>query len=129
VNILGENILEDQRQLLRNWGVPLRQIGYEAGWKGMQDEEIISFLLRLRRPTLLTLDRDFYQRGLCHARYSLVFLDVKQSEAARFARPRTPPSRPEHPRQADGSRHRASHTGVAVWRLHVDQEVCLGWAD
>ena len=53
MNILDENVLEDQRQLLRNWRVPLWQIGYEAGWKGMQDEEIISFLLGLRRPTLV----------------------------------------------------------------------------
>ena len=60
MNILDENILEDQRQLLRNWRVPLRQIGYEAGWKGMQDEEIISFLLGLRkkpRPLMLNSTR------------------------------------------------------------------------
>lgn len=86
MNILDENVLEDQRQLLLNWRVPLRQIGYEAGWKGMQDEEIISLLLGMRRPTLFTLDRDFYKRGLCHARYSLVYMDVKQSEAAIFVR-------------------------------------------
>lgn len=129
MNILDENILEDQRQLLRNWRVPLRQIGYEAGWKGMQDEEIISFLLSLRRPTLFTLDRDFYQRDLCHARYSLVYLDVRQSETAIFVR--------RVLRHRDLATHakrmgtviRASHTRVAVWRLHADQEVHLGWAD
>jgi hypothetical protein len=128
VNILDENVLEDQRQLLRNWRVPLRQIGYEAGWKGMQDEEIISFLLGLRRPTLFTLDRDFYQRGLCHARYSLVYLDVKQSEAAIFVRRVLRHRDLDTPAKRMGTVVRASHTRVAVWRLHADQEVHLGWA-
>jgi hypothetical protein len=129
VNILDENILEDQRQLLRNWRVPLQQIGYEAGWKGMQDEEIISFLLGLRRPTLFTLDRDFYQRGLCHARYSLVYLDVKQSETAIFVRRVLRHRDLDTQAKRMGTVVRASHTRVAVWRLHADQEVHLGWAD
>jgi hypothetical protein len=43
MNILDENILKDQRILLLNWGVPVRQIGYEVGRKGMKDEEIIPF--------------------------------------------------------------------------------------
>lgn len=129
MNILDENVREDQRQLLLNWRVRLRQIGYDAGWKGMQDEEIISFLLRLRRPTLFTLDRDFHQHGLCHARYSLVYLDVRQSETAIFVRRVL--RHPELNTQAKrmGTVIRASHSGVAVWHLHADQEVNLGWAD
>lgn len=129
MNILDENILEDQRQLLRNWRVPLRQIGYEAGWKGMQDEEIISFLLGLRRPTLFTLDRDFYKRDLCHARYSLVYLDVRQSEAAMFVRRVVRHRDLDTQAKRMGTVVRASHTRVVVWRLHADQEVHLGWAD
>jgi hypothetical protein len=39
VNVLDENILESQRQLLRSWRVPVRQIGHELGHKGMQDED------------------------------------------------------------------------------------------
>lgn len=129
MNVLDENVLEDQRQLLLNWRVPLRQIGYEAGWKGMQDEEIISFLLNMRRPTLFTLDRDFYQPGLCHARYSLVYLDVKQSEAAIFVRRVL--RHPDLDTQAKrmGTVVRASHTRVAVWRLHAEHEVYLAWRD
>ena len=94
----------------------------------MQDEEIISFLLSLRRPTLLTLDRDFYQSGLCHARYSLVYLDVRQSETAIFVRRVL--HHPEFDTQAKrmGTVIRASHTRLAVWRLHADQEAHLGWA-
>ncbi len=41
--VLDENILEDQRQLLLKWNVPIRQIGYEVGRKGMKDDEIIPF--------------------------------------------------------------------------------------
>jgi hypothetical protein len=86
VNILDENILESQRQLLRKWGVPFRQIGYEIGRMGMKDDEIIPFLLSLRNPTLFTIDRHFYKRTLCHTRYGLVYLNVGQSEAAIFVR-------------------------------------------
>ncbi len=129
MNILDENVLEDQRRLLRNWRVPLRQIGYEAGWKAMQDEEIISFLIGLRRPTLFTLDRDFYPRGLCHARYSLVYLDVKQSEAAVFVRRVLRHRDLDTQAKRMGTVVHASHTRVAVWRLHADQEVHLGWSD
>ena len=47
--ILDENFPESQRQLLYGWRVPLRQIGYEVGRKGMQDEEILPFLRYRRR--------------------------------------------------------------------------------
>lgn len=51
MNILDENILESQRQLLLRWKISFRQIGYEIGRKGMNDEEIIPLLLALRQPT------------------------------------------------------------------------------
>ena len=54
--ILDENFPESQRQLLRGWRVSLRQIGYEVGRKGMQDEEILPFLRHRRRTTFFTLD-------------------------------------------------------------------------
>src|SRR5436309_4560268 len=37
-------------------------------------------------PTFFTRDEDFYERHLCHARYSLVYLSVEKSEAAWFIR-------------------------------------------
>lgn len=52
----------------------------------MKDDEIIRFLLTLRHPTFFTLDQDYFNRGLCHARYCLVFLDVKRDESAVFIR-------------------------------------------
>jgi len=76
--ILDENFPESQRQLLRGWRVPLRQIGYEVGRKGMQDDEIFPFLRHRRRTTFFTLDLGFYRRQLCHRRYCLVCVDVGQ---------------------------------------------------
>jgi len=84
--ILDENFPESQRQLLRGWRVPLRQIGYEVGRKGMQDEEILPFLRHRRRTTFFTLDLGFYRRQLCHTRYCLVCVDVGQYAAAAFVR-------------------------------------------
>jgi len=52
--ILDENIPEDQRQLLRSWRVPARQIGFEVGRPSMQDEEILPFLHRLKKSTFFT---------------------------------------------------------------------------
>ena len=66
MNVLDENILESQRQSLRGWRIAVRQIGHELGRKGMQDEEIIPFLLTLRQPTFFTRDLGFYSRQLCH---------------------------------------------------------------
>lgn len=91
MNILDENIIESQRQLLRSWRIPIRQIGHDTGRKGMKDAEIIPFLLQLRRPTFFTLDLGFYKRDLCHARYCLVCMDVKKQEAAVFPPRASPP--------------------------------------
>jgi hypothetical protein len=49
VNVLDENVLESQRQLLRSWGISIRQIGVELGSKGMADEEILPLLLKLQQ--------------------------------------------------------------------------------
>ena len=84
--ILDENFPESQRQLLRGWHIPLRQIGYEVGRKGMQDEELLPFLRYRRRTTFFTLDQGFYRRQLCHVRYCLICVDVGQYAAAAFVR-------------------------------------------
>jgi len=61
VNVLDENISRIQRQLLRDWHIPVHHIGYEMGRKGMKDEEIIPFLLTLPRPTFFTIDWDYFK--------------------------------------------------------------------
>ena len=72
MNILDENITESQRQLLRSWRIRVRQIGVDVSRKGIQDDEILPFLLTRRRPTFFTRDMGFYTRTFCHARYCLV---------------------------------------------------------
>ena len=39
--VLDENVIDSQRRLLSSWRIPVRQIGYETGRKGMKDSEII----------------------------------------------------------------------------------------
>jgi hypothetical protein len=59
MNILDENIIASQRQRLRSWRIPVRQIGVDIARKGFQDEEIPPFFYHLRQPTFFTRDRGF----------------------------------------------------------------------
>jgi hypothetical protein len=68
VNILDETIIDSQRQRLWHWRIAIRHMGYDVGRQGMKDQEILTLLHRLRRPTFFTRDEDFYARHLCHAR-------------------------------------------------------------
>lgn len=125
--ILDENFPESQRQLLRGWRIPVRQIGYEVGRSGMQDEEIIPFLLQRRRVTFFTLDQGFYKRHLCHARYCLVYLDVEQYEAAAFVRRVLRHQQFDTDAKRTATVVRVSHSGLALWRIHAEKEVHFGW--
>ena len=126
--ILDEHIPPSQRHLLRSWRMPVRQIGYDIGRKGMQDDEIIPFLRRLRRPTFFTLDLGFHSRNLCDARYCLAYMNVRQSEVAAFARRLL--RHPDFNTQAKrmGAVIRISHAGLSVWRLHAQEEASFDWA-
>lgn len=125
--ILDENFPESQRQLLKTWRIPVRQIGVEISRKGIQDDEIIPLLLGLRRPTFFTLDDDFYSRRLCHLRYCLVCVDVAQYEAAAFVRRFV--RHPDFDTEAErlGAVVRLSRAGIFLWRLHVEEETRLDW--
>jgi hypothetical protein len=127
MNVLDENISRIQRQLLRDWHIPVQHIGYEMGRKGMKDEEIIPFLLTLHRPTFFTLDWDYFKPSLCHARYCLVFLDVARDESAVFIRRFL--RHPEFDTQGKrmGTVIRLSYAGLFVWRLHARQETYYTW--
>lgn len=129
MNILDENIIKDQRQLLRSWRIPVRQIGYNIGRRGLQDEEIIPFLLRLRRPTFFTRDLGFYERSLCHRQYCLVCLAVEKYEAAIFIRRVLRHRAFNTQAKRLGTVIRTSHTGLTVWRLHTEAEVFFRWTD
>ncbi len=127
MNILDENILNDQRQLLKSRRIAVHQIGDDIGRKGMQDEEIIPLLHQLNRPTFFTRDRDFYERHLCHSRYCIVYLDVGKYEVANFV------SRLLRHRQFDtqvkrmGTVIRVFHGGITVWNLHAEKENRFEW--
>jgi len=128
MNILDENIPESQRQLLRNWRIHIRQIGYEVGRKGMKDEEIIPFLHQIRKATFFTRDLGFYERRLCYSNYCIVCLAVGQYEAASFTRRFL-----RHPifsiqAKRIGVVVQVSHIGMRVWRLHAEREEEVKWS-
>jgi hypothetical protein len=129
VNILDENIVADQVKILRKWGIPLRQISYDVGYKGLQDTDIIPVLHHLHQPTFFTRDLDFYKRELCHARYCLVYLSVLQIEVAKYVRRvlRHPAFNTAAKRM--GTIIRAAPTGLTVWRLYADQESAVAWPE
>jgi hypothetical protein len=128
VNVLDENILESQRQWLRSWRIPVRQIGQELGHKGMQDEEIIPLLLTLRRPTLFTRDLGLYSRALCHARFCVVVLAVGQYEVAHFIRRFLRHGAFATQAGRMGAVVRVMHTGLVAWRRNAGRELRLAWA-
>jgi hypothetical protein len=127
VNILDENIIDSQRRLLNSWRIPVRQIGYEIGQKGMKDREIIPFLHQLNQPTFFTRDDDFYERRLCHAGYCLVYLEVRKEEAAIFVRRVLRQTAFKTKAKRMGKVIRASHVGLALWNLHAGKEEYLDW--
>jgi hypothetical protein len=127
VNVLDENVRVEQRGLLRRWGIRVRQIGYDIGWEGMQDDEIISLLHRLDRPTFFTRDEDFYNRRLCHEGYCLVYLDIGETRVAEYVRRvlRHPALNSKAKRM--GRVIRASPAGMTAWRIHREHEESLSW--
>lgn len=127
MNVLDENIPASQRQLLEGWHIRIRQIGFNVGRRGMQDEEIIPFLQRLRRPTFFTRDEDFYDRRLCHAKYSLVYLAVEKHEVAVFVCRLLRHLDFGTQAKRMGAVIRVSSAGGSVWRLHAEREISIEW--
>ena len=127
MNILDENIIDSQRQRLRHWRIAVRHMGYDVGRQGMKDQEIITVLHRLRRPTFFTRDEDFYARRLCHARYCLVYLAVSKDEVAPFVRRLL-----RHPEFDTVAKRMGTWSGsrmliLSVWRLHAEQAIHVAW--
>ena len=127
MNILDENIPRNQRELLERWRIRIKQIGFNVGLGGMQDEGIISFLISERKVTFFTRDRDFYNRRLCHSNYGLVYLAVHINEAAIFVRRllRHPDFRARSNRM--GKVVRVSRGDIAFWRVNGSKELRVGW--
>jgi hypothetical protein len=125
--ILDEHVPPSQRLLLRSWRIAVKHIGYDAEHQGLQDEDIIPYLQHQRRPTFATLDAGFYDRTLCHQRYCLVILNVRQAEIASFVRRLL--RHPEFDTQAKRMGHvlRVSHVGVSGWRVRMQSEMHIEW--
>lgn len=127
MNVLDENIPESQRALLRSWRIAVRQIGQDLGRKGMQDDEIITLLHELDRPTFFTLDGDFYDRRLCHEGYCLIHLNVEDEMSADYIRRLLRHRELNTKAKRMGRVIQASPSGLAFWRTHQEQESYLSW--
>ena len=127
--VLDENFTESQRQLLRGWRIWVRQIGLEIGRAGMKDEEILALLLSLPRPTLFTMDQGFYQRDDCHPRYSIVCLDVGDTEAAMFVRRVLRHAALSTTAKRMGRIVRVTQTRLVVRRFQSHDETLLRWGN
>lgn len=127
MNILDEHIPVEQRQLLKSWRFPVRQIGYDAGRPGMKDDEVIPLLRRLRQPSFFTLDFDFYKRQLRHDRYCIVWMDVYDDEVASFVRRLLGHPALDTQAKRMGAIIRVAHKGLWVWHLRAEQEERLTW--
>lgn len=84
--VLDENISRITEKQLREWGIRTRVVGDHFLPEDTEDENIMPLLHRLKGPTFFTHDEDFYRRNLWHAGYALAWLDLPQSDAARFIR-------------------------------------------
>src|SRR5437763_13436674 len=86
MNVLDESIVAQQCEQLRQWRIPFRQVGVDLAAYGTLDENLIPLLHRLPQATFFSHDGDFFQGSLCHAHYALVYLDVPDTEEAKFIR-------------------------------------------
>lgn len=127
MNLLDENIREDQRALLQRWGIPVHQIGVDAGRKGLQDEEIIPWLHTLRETTFFTRDLGFNDRKLCHPQYYLVCLAVGKDEVAVFARRILRQPEVDTKAKRMSAVIRVSHTGFVIWRRNTLRPLSIRW--
>jgi hypothetical protein len=127
MNVLDENIIASQREALRRWRIPFRQIGHELVNRGAKDPQIIPLLLRLKQPTFFTRDFDFFERQLCHPGYCLAWLNVRPDKAALFIRRFL-----GHPDfctrlQRLGRVARIHPEGVEYWRWGQARKVARDW--
>jgi hypothetical protein len=127
VNVLDENIIDSQRQRLRQWRIAVRQVGHEVGRPGMKDQEIITLLHGLRRPTFFTRDDDYFAPRLCHSRYCLAYLAVAKDEVALFVRRFLRHQDFETVAKRMGVVVRLSQVGMVVWRGDVKHAVHIAW--
>lgn len=122
MNILDEDIRADQRHLLRQHRIAIRQIGHDIAQKGIKDQAILPLLHQVRRATFFTLDRGFYDRRLCHPGYCLVWLDVDKRQVGDYVRRVLRHPRLNSQAKRMGTVIRVSPVGLHIWRRHGEEE-------
>ena len=127
--ILDENILKNQRTRLQWWRIHFSQIGQDLGRKGMQDDEIITLLRTLRRPTFVSRDEDFFDRSLCSDRFCLVYLDVGQQEVAAYVRRLLRHAQFKTWSQRKGQVLRVAKSGISAWQARAARVARYSWVD
>ena len=119
--------MKTYHDLSENSLIPVKQIGFNVGRRGMQDEEIVPLLIKHRRSTFFTRDDDFYRRHLCHAHYCIVHLAVHISEAAIFVRRLLRNQDFNTYSKRVGRVLRASRGGILFWQINDNREQSVGW--
>jgi len=127
VIVLDENIVDGQRLLLEGWNVTARQVGLDVGRKGLQDEEIVVLLRRLRQPTFFTRDLGVYTPELRHQHDAIVVAAVGQYELAAFVRRFLHHSEFDTHANRAGKIMRIASRGIAWWQLRRQQEAFVAW--
>ncbi len=78
---MSQLVLDDQLDLkellplLRKW-VTFQRLGQLRRGEHILDDRVAEILLTLRQSTFVTIDRFFWDRGLCHPGYAILFFDV-----------------------------------------------------
>ncbi len=73
--IFDHNLPRDQVKQLRRWRIRGVHIGFEIGrpeW--LDQDEVIRYLHRHKRPTLFTRDLGFFHKRRCHRNHSIVIV-------------------------------------------------------
>lgn len=127
--VLDENLPAAQRFLLRELRIPFRVVGAEVASSGTLDENLIPVLHSLPQATFFTFDRDFHRPELAHARYCLVWLDVRGRQAAEFIRRFL-----RHPRFDTQAKHlgavaRVHPDAIERWRAPRRTRLTVPWPD
>jgi hypothetical protein len=89
--------------------------------------EIIPLLHHLRRSTFFTRDRDFYDPGLTHRNYCLVYLDTKPTETAQFVRAFLRHHGFRTQAERVGKVARVHQTGITYWQVGAKRPASSRW--
>jgi len=114
--VIDENVSELEVLRLRKAGIRVRLIGEEVARIGDADENLLTVLLRLKKPVLFSQDKDFFQYKWLHKSYALIWLDVHPNLVADYVQNFL--RHPEFDTQAKrmGIVARIGGIGIRYWR-------------